>query len=155
MANSNDEKRKKDRNDDMSRTLPATASDEGFWREMWRQARLAWYLIRSPEVPLYLKVLPALAVVYVLIPTDFIPDVFPVIGQLDDITALLVGAKVFIEMAPQDVVARYVQAQSESNAPSTADDDSGTEQEQDDPENLIVIEGDYDVVDEIAADRTD
>ena len=154
MAMSRDDMRKEDQNDNMSTSLPTT-SDEGFWREVWRQARLAWYLIRSPEVPLYLKVLPALAIVYVLLPTDFIPDVFPVIGQLDDITALLVGAKVFIEMAPQDVVARYVQAQRESSGPSAADDDGTTDQDQDESENLIVIEGDYDVVDEIADDRTD
>jgi uncharacterized membrane protein YkvA (DUF1232 family) len=155
MAKSSDDKRKEDQNDNMSTSLPTTASDEGFWREMWRQARLAWYLIRSPEVPLYLKVLPAMAVVYVLIPTDFIPDVFPVIGQLDDITALLVGAKVFIEMAPQEVVARYVQAQHEGGPPSTTVDDGAIDQDQDEYENLVVIEGDYDVVDDITEDRAD
>ena len=155
MARSNKDNTKEDQNEDMSTTLPTTTGDEGFWREMWRQARLAWYLIRSPEVPLYLKVLPALAVVYVLLPTDFIPDVFPVIGQLDDITALLVGAKVFIEMAPQDVVARYVQAQRESSAPPTTDEGGAADQDPDEPENLIVIEGDYDIVDDMTQDRTD
>lgn len=153
MAKSNKEKRKEDQKDNMSTSLPTAASDAGFWREMWRQARLAWYLIRSPEVPLYLKALPALAVVYVLLPTDFIPDVFPVIGQLDDITALLVGAKVFIEMAPQDVVARYVRAQRESDASSATNDTGKTDQ--DEPEDLVVIEGDYDIVEDIAEDRTD
>ena len=69
--------------------------------------RLVWQLIRSPEVPLYLKILPALAFIYILIPTDFIPDFIPGLGQLDDLTALIVGAKVFIELAPQDVVARH------------------------------------------------
>jgi len=81
----------------MDSTLTNNLSDQGFWREMWHQIRLAWYLFRSPEVPMYLKVLPALAIVYVLFPWDFIPDVLPVIGQLDDLTALIVGAKVFIE----------------------------------------------------------
>ena len=81
---------------------------------------MAWYLVRSPEVPLYLKLLPALAVVYVLLPTDFIPDVFPVLGQLDDVTALLVGAKVFIELALQETH-RYFRLGLEGNEKDQAD----------------------------------
>ena len=94
----------------MDSTLTKNMSDQGFWKEMWHQIRLAWFLVRSPDVPIYLKVLPALAVIYVLIPTDLIPDVFPVIGQLDDLTALIVGAKVFIELSPQDVVNRHIRS---------------------------------------------
>ena len=37
--------------------LTASVKDEGFWKEMWHQIRLVWQLIRSPEVPLYLKIL--------------------------------------------------------------------------------------------------
>jgi uncharacterized membrane protein YkvA (DUF1232 family) len=161
MAESSNEARTEDQKDDMGTTLTSSATDVGFWREMWRQARMAWYLVRSPDVPLYLKVLPALAVIYVLVPTDFIPDVFPVIGQLDDITALLVGVKVFIELAPQDVVSRYVQSVRQSSAPaaSSESDSAGqsdpAEQLQDDPENLIVIEGDYDVVENSNGDQAD
>lgn len=141
-----------ERNENMNSTLSSAASDQGFWREMWRQARLAWYLIRSPEVPLYLKVLPVLAVIYVLLPTDFIPDVFPVIGQLDDITALLVGAKVFIELAPQEVVSRYLQGtRGTAAAESHEGDDSGQAQER--PDDLIVIEGDFDVVEDNEKDQ--
>ena len=155
MAESSNDTRTEEQNDNMGTTLTSTATDVGFWREMWRQARLAWYLVRSPDVPLYLKVLPALAVIYVLVPTDFIPDVFPVIGQLDDITALLVGAKVFIELAPQDVVSRYVQSVRQGGAPAASNESDSAEQTQDDPENLIVIEGDYDVVENSNEDQAD
>lgn len=86
------------------------AKEPGFWREIWQQARLVYYLLRDPEVPFYLKFLPFAAFVYVLIPIDFLPDVAPVLGQLDDLTILLVGAKVFIELAPQHVAARHLQA---------------------------------------------
>lgn len=158
MAERNNDMKNEDKNDNMGTTLTSKVEDEGFWREVWRQARLAWYLIRSPEVPLYLKLLPALAVVYVLLPTDFIPDVFPVIGQLDDVTALLVGAKVFIELAPQDVVARYLQsvrksgtsAASGDSSPAHRDESAGpgtsNERDADDVESVIIIEGDYDVL---------
>ena len=85
------------------------ARDPGFWKEIWLQVRLVVALIRDPEVPFYLKLLPAAAILYVLFPLDFAPDIYPILGQLDDLTALLVGAKVFVEMSPQDVVARHQQ----------------------------------------------
>jgi uncharacterized membrane protein YkvA (DUF1232 family) len=42
-------------------------------------------LIADARVPLAEKALFAAAVVYVIVPLDFIPDVFPFIGQVDDI----------------------------------------------------------------------
>ncbi|WP_420629950.1 YkvA family protein [Candidatus Leptofilum sp.] len=83
-------------------------NDPGFFREVWQQARLVYYLLRDPEVPFYLKLLPFTAVIYLLWPVDFLPDVAPVLGQLDDLTALLVSSKVFIELAPPHVVSRYM-----------------------------------------------
>ena len=138
----------------MDSTLTNSLSDQGFWREMWYQIRLAWYLFRSSEVPIYLKVLPALAIVYVLFPWDFIPDVLPVIGQLDDLTALIVGAKVFIELAPQDVVNRRVRSM-RPQAPAGGDEGSGNGQTDDLAENSIVIEGDFQIVDDGNENRAD
>jgi uncharacterized membrane protein YkvA (DUF1232 family) len=94
----------------------ASARDPGFWKEIWMQIRLVLALIRDPEVPIYLKLLPAAAVLYVIFPLDFAPDLYPVLGQLDDLTALLVGAKVFVEMAPPHVVARHQQRLGEERA---------------------------------------
>lgn len=81
----------------------------GFWREVWQQTRLVFRLMRDPEVPIYLKIVPFVGLLYVIMPIDFISDFVPVMGQLDDITALIVGAKVFIELAPVQVVARHMQ----------------------------------------------
>ncbi|MDT8307510.1 MAG: DUF1232 domain-containing protein [Anaerolineae bacterium] len=83
------------------------AVDPAFWRELWNQARLVYYLMRDPEVPFYLKLLPLAAIAYVIFPADLAPDLVPVLGQMDDLMALLVGAKVFVEMAPPHVVERY------------------------------------------------
>jgi uncharacterized membrane protein YkvA (DUF1232 family) len=130
-------------------TLAARVKDEGFWKEMWHQMRLVWQLIRSPEVPLYLKMLPALAFIYLLIPTDFIPDFFPVLGQLDDLTVLLVGAKVFIELAPQDIVARHLQSLRHRQEFAPMDPASnGSERPSEDNSQTIVIEGDFEAVEE-------
>lgn len=90
-------------------TIAGKRKDPGFFREVWQQARLVYYLLRDPEVPFYLKLVPFVAVLYLLWPVDFLPDVFIGLGQLDDLTALLVGAKVFIEMTPPHVVARYME----------------------------------------------
>ena len=110
MAQGDSERSEQEMDPEMDSDAVARTKDEGFWREMWHQMRLVWYLIRDPEVPFYLKVLPLAAFIYILIPTDFIPDVFPVVGQLDDLTALIVGGKVFIELAPQHVVAEYIRS---------------------------------------------
>lgn len=80
----------------------------GFFQEIWQQIRLVYKLILDPEVPIYLKALPFVAVVYLLLPFDFLPDVIPGLGQLDDLTILIIGAKIFIDMAPQDVVQRHL-----------------------------------------------
>lgn len=77
--------------------------------ELWQQVRLVFYLVKDREVPIYLKALPFLGVLYALFPIDIITDIVPVLGQIDDLTLLLIGAKVFIEMAPPQVVARYME----------------------------------------------
>lgn len=81
----------------------------GFWREVWQQTRLVFRLMGDREVPFYLKFVPFLGLLYVLMPVDLIPDFVLMVGQLDDITALIVGAKIFIELAPPHVVARHMQ----------------------------------------------
>ncbi|GJM40627.1 MAG: hypothetical protein DHS20C20_09090 [Ardenticatenaceae bacterium] len=89
-------------------TIAGKRNDPGFFREVWQQARLVYFLLRDPEVPFYLKLLPFTAVIYLLWPFDLLPDMVPVLGQLDDLTALLVSSKVFIELAPPHVVSRYM-----------------------------------------------
>ncbi len=112
------------------------SGDQGFFAELWQQAKLVVQLMLDRNVPIYLKLLPAAAVAYLLFPFDFLPDVIPGIGQLDDITILLIGAKVFIELAPSDVVAKYL------GRLSTADDKvgSGNRQEDDDIIEGIIVE---------------
>lgn len=123
--------------------LPKRAKDPGFWREVWHQVRLVFYLIRDPEVPIYLKLLPVAAVAYVLFPFDFIPDLAPVVGQLDDVTALLVGAKVFIEMAPPHVVAKYLKRMETQGTDAVGEGD-----EDDKLKDAIIIDAEHELVSE-------
>ncbi len=52
------------------------------------QAYLAFYraLARDPRTPGISKTLPWLALLYFVMPLDFIPDFLPLLGQLDDFT---------------------------------------------------------------------
>lgn len=109
----------------------------GFLGELWQQVRLVFYLIKDREVPIYLKVLPLLGILYTLFPIDIITDVIPVLGQLDDLTILLIGAKVFIEMSPPQVVARYM-AQMRGETGATIVDGTATEVT---PDTKLLIEG--------------
>ena len=132
--------------------LTSRVKDEGFWRELWHQVRLVWYLVRDPDVPFYLKALPLAAVLYLLISTDLVPDVFPVLGQLDDITALVVGGKIFIELAPPHVVSRYLDAMRRHMDEAKGDGGNG-ELAKDNIAESIIIEGDYEEVEADVDDR--
>jgi uncharacterized membrane protein YkvA (DUF1232 family) len=138
----------KDKKMNLELALAPKVKEPGFWREMWQQARLVYYLLRDPEVPFYLKLLPFTAVVYFLFPFDLLTDFAPIIGQLDDITALLVGAKIFIELAPQHVVARHmeiIRIQDGYIVDSTVTDDL-TES--------IIIDGEHEIIVENEKDQS-
>ena len=79
-------------------------------QDIVRQARLAWRLFLDERVPVWAKLIPPAALAYVVFPVDFIPDVMLGLGQLDDIAVLLIGIKLFIEIAPQDVVREHLLA---------------------------------------------
>jgi uncharacterized membrane protein YkvA (DUF1232 family) len=118
-------------------------TDESFWREFLNQVRLVWYLLRDPEVPWYLKLLPAAGFIYFLIPTDLLPDLFPVLGQVDDLAILMASSKVFIELSPPQLVAHYLRLMRQRR---TADNLAGVEPSDKEIQNAIIIEGEYDAV---------
>ena len=67
-------------------------------------------LFQDERVPVWTKLIPPAALLYVLSPIDFIPDVVAGLGQLDDIAVVLIGMKLFIELAPRDVVREHLAA---------------------------------------------
>ena len=78
--------------------------------------RLAVRLLREPAVPLLVKSLPFAAVLYVLSPLDFIPDVIPGIGEIDDLVIVLIGVKAFLHLCPAAVTAFHREAIAEGRA---------------------------------------
>ena len=77
-------------------------------QDVARQARLAWRLFWDQRVPLWTKLIPPVALAYILSPVDIIPDVALGLGQLDDAAVLLIGIKLFIELAPPEVVREHL-----------------------------------------------
>ncbi len=71
------------------------------------QVRLTWRLVRDPRVPIWTKLIPALALLYVLSPLDFIPDILPVIGQIDDLTIMLASMQLMQRFVPEHLLKEH------------------------------------------------
>ncbi len=86
---------------------PDVERTAGFLSEILRQGRLVWRLLTDPDVPTWVKVIPPLALLYILSPVDLIPDPILGLGQLDDLAVILIGLKLFIELSPRGIVQQY------------------------------------------------
>jgi uncharacterized membrane protein YkvA (DUF1232 family) len=47
--------------------------------------RRLWRFLRDPNAPKLPKAMALLAVLYVVLPTDLVPDIIPIVGWLDDL----------------------------------------------------------------------
>jgi uncharacterized membrane protein YkvA (DUF1232 family) len=88
----------------MIRSLPGVGFITGFIE----QGRLSWRLFRDPRVPLWTKAIPILTIVYLVSPVDWLINLIPVLGQLEDIAVLGLGMTIFIKVAPQEVVNEHL-----------------------------------------------
>ena len=79
-------------------------------RALLSQARLAFRLVREPRVPLLTKGVLLLAALYIISPVDFIPDVLPVIGQLDDLGIAVAALEIFLRLCPAGAKAFHQEA---------------------------------------------
>ncbi len=85
--------------------------DPGVFMRAFRSLQLAWRLMLDPRVPVMIKTIPLITAAYVISPIDLIPEMFiPIIGELDDIAAVLLGLRWFIQLCPADVVMEHQQA---------------------------------------------
>ena len=56
------------------------------------------------RVPWYAKTLAAITVGYAFSPIDLIPDLIPILGQLDDLLLIPVGVYVTMKLIPEDTI---------------------------------------------------
>ena len=66
--------------------------------------RVTLRLLREPRVPALLKLIPVFAAGYVISPLDFVTDLLPVIGQLDDLGVIFIALEAFLKFSPAPVV---------------------------------------------------
>ena len=89
------------RYDDSSKSL-------AFWTAISKRLRLVWYLFWDGRVPLWTKLVIPLALLYLVSPVDFVPDVILGLGQLDDLGVILLGIALFVRLAPPEIVQAYL-----------------------------------------------
>ena len=71
------------------------------------KAEFAFYrrLQQHPQTPMFSKALLWLAIGYVLMPFDLIPDFLPVIGQLDELVIIPLLLYFALKLTPPDIIA--------------------------------------------------
>jgi uncharacterized membrane protein YkvA (DUF1232 family) len=67
--------------------------------------KLVWRLLLDRRVPVFTKVIPLLALFYLISPVDFIHDRLLFFGQLDDLVVVAILLLLFIAASPGHVVA--------------------------------------------------
>ena len=67
--------------------------------------KLVWRLLRDRRVPLFTKIIPVIAFLYLAWPTDVIKDFIPILGHLDDLIVVSLLLLLFIAASPGQVVA--------------------------------------------------
>jgi uncharacterized membrane protein YkvA (DUF1232 family) len=61
-------------------------------------------VLKHPDTPVLAKIFLGLAIAYVLMPFDLIPDFIPVIGQLDDLIIVPLLVYIALKMIPDTLV---------------------------------------------------
>ncbi len=112
-----------------------------------RNARLIWRLLRDKRVAIWAKAIVPATVVYLLAPIDLLPDAVLGLGQLDDLTVLLLGAKLFMDVCPKEIVQQHLAEMSSVKAGyRVVDEEPGREGAEGDTQGYL--EASYRVVDE-------
>jgi uncharacterized membrane protein YkvA (DUF1232 family) len=78
------------------------------WKEFIQNLKQNIYILylayRHPKTPWYAKVFSLLIVAYALSPIDFIPDVIPILGYLDEVILLPLGILGAFTLIPNHVL---------------------------------------------------
>ncbi|MGH2593488.1 MAG: YkvA family protein, partial [Anaerolineae bacterium] len=82
-----------------------SVSKRGAWSTIKRQMRLIVDLMRDRRVPIWMRAIPILGIVYLLSPIELLPDValFP-FGILDDLVVILICLTIFMTIVPRAIV---------------------------------------------------
>ena len=78
------------------------------WARAMKRDVLAVYLAaRDPRTPWHVRIVAMAVAAYALSPIDFIPDVIPVLGYLDDLLIVPLGILLVIRLIPAAVLEEH------------------------------------------------
>jgi uncharacterized membrane protein YkvA (DUF1232 family) len=80
----------------------------GLFTRLFGKLRLATRLLREPQVPVSAKAVLVGSMLYVIMPFDFVPDILPGLGQLDDVTVLLLAIEGALKLCPRTIVDHHL-----------------------------------------------
>ncbi len=81
----------------------------GILRTLVERAILTWKLFWDGRVSLGPKMIPLLALIYVVSPIDLFPELLAgPLGMVDDVGALVAALGLFIQVSPPDVVQEHL-----------------------------------------------
>ena len=66
--------------------------------------QLAGRLMRDQRIPVALRIIPPILVLYLALPIDLIPDFIPILGYLDDLVLLPLAIALVLRMVPPRVM---------------------------------------------------
>lgn len=84
------------------------APPDSILARLGEQFRLAWRLFQDARVPLRVKLIPLLGFAYVISPFGLIPELIPVIGQIDAVAVVLLIVAWFNYAAPRAIVEEHL-----------------------------------------------
>jgi uncharacterized membrane protein YkvA (DUF1232 family) len=80
---------------------------KGFLMFLPNMVRLCASLLRDSRVPTTEKALFAAAIIYAIVPLDFIPDILPFVGQVDDIYLIALTLLRLINRTDEEIVREH------------------------------------------------
>jgi uncharacterized membrane protein YkvA (DUF1232 family) len=70
---------------------------------------LAGLLFTDPRIPLVTRIVAVALVVYLASPIDLIPDFIPIIGLIDDLLIVMIGAGFILRTIPRSLIEEHVE----------------------------------------------
>ena len=89
-----------------------------------RFGRMVWRLSFDRRVPLVLRLLLPLAIMYAISPIDLIRDRIPYLGRFDDLIFIALALLFLVKLSPKDVVDEHNGVVPKSDRPEDKDPDN-------------------------------
>ncbi len=95
-----------------------------FLPKIIRFARLVWRLSFDQRVPLPLRLLLPVAILYAVSPIDLVKDTVPILGRFDDLIFIAFALLLLVKLSPREVVHEHNGVVPPSNRPEDTDPDN-------------------------------